>query len=36
MSIFLSYGLALGVVGSGVGVGLGLFFVRYINELEAI
>jgi lipoprotein-releasing system permease protein len=36
MSIFLSYGLALGVVGSGVGVVLGLFFVRYINELEAL
>jgi lipoprotein-releasing system permease protein len=36
MSIFLSYGLALGVVGSGVGVLLGLFFVRYINELEAV
>jgi lipoprotein-releasing system permease protein len=36
MSIFLSYGLALGVVGSGVGVLLGLFFVRYINELESV
>jgi lipoprotein-releasing system permease protein len=36
MSIFLSYGLALGVVGSGVGVLLGLFFVRYINQLEAV
>jgi lipoprotein-releasing system permease protein len=36
MSIFLSYGLALGVVGSGVGVVLGLFFVRYINELESV
>ncbi len=35
MSIFLSYGLALGVVGSGVGVVLGLFFVRYINEIES-
>ncbi|NOX56401.1 MAG: ABC transporter permease [Planctomycetes bacterium] len=34
MSIFLSYGLALGVVGSGVGVCLGLLFVRYINEIE--
>lgn len=34
MSIFLSYGLALGVVGSGVGVGLGLLFVHYINEIE--
>jgi lipoprotein-releasing system permease protein len=35
MSIFLSYGLFLGVVGSGVGVALGLFFVRYINEIES-
>ncbi|HSG70334.1 MAG TPA: FtsX-like permease family protein, partial [Planctomycetaceae bacterium] len=35
MSIFLSYGLALGIVGSGVGVMLGLLFVRYINEIEA-
>jgi lipoprotein-releasing system permease protein len=35
MSIFLSYGLALGVVGSGVGVLLGLLFVRYINEIES-
>ena len=34
MSIFLSYGLALGVVGSGVGVALGLLFVHYINEIE--
>jgi len=36
MSIFLSYGLALGIVGSGVGVALGLLFVRYINELESV
>jgi lipoprotein-releasing system permease protein len=34
MSIFLSYGLSLGVVGSGVGVIVGLLFVRYINEIE--
>jgi lipoprotein-releasing system permease protein len=34
MSIFLSYGLALGVVGSGVGVMLGLLFVHYINVIE--
>lgn len=34
MSIFLLYGLALGCVGSGIGVGLGLLFVRYINEIE--
>lgn len=36
MSIFLSYGLALGIVGSGVGVILGLLFVRYINEIEDV
>jgi len=35
MSIFLSYGLALGLVGSGVGVAMGLLFVRYINEIES-
>lgn len=34
MSIFLSYGLALGIVGSGVGVLLGLMFVKYINQIE--
>ena len=34
MTIFLSYGLALGVVGSGVGVVLGLLFVKYINQIE--
>ena len=35
MTIFLSYGLALGIVGSGVGVALGLLVVYYINEIEA-
>jgi len=35
MSIFLSYGLALGFVGSGVGVVMGLLFVRHINTIEA-
>lgn len=34
MSIFVSYGLALGIVGSGVGVVLGLLFVHYINVIE--
>ena len=34
MSIFLSYGLGLGMVGSAAGVGIGLLFVRYINEIE--
>jgi lipoprotein-releasing system permease protein len=33
MSIFLSYGLLLGAVGSGVGLILGLLFVHYINEI---
>ena len=36
MSIFLSYGLLLGAVGSGVGVIGGLIFVRYINHIAAI
>jgi len=36
MSIFLSYGLSLGLVGSGVGVIAGLLFVRYINQIEAV
>lgn len=35
MSIFLGYGFSLGVVGSGVGLGLGLLFVHYINEIAA-
>jgi lipoprotein-releasing system permease protein len=35
MSIFLSYGFALGVVGSGVGMVLGLLFVANINEVAA-
>jgi lipoprotein-releasing system permease protein len=34
MSIFVSYGLSLGLMGSGVGVVVGLLFVRYINEIE--
>jgi lipoprotein-releasing system permease protein len=33
MSIFLTYGLSLGLVGSGVGLVLGLLFVRYINQI---
>jgi lipoprotein-releasing system permease protein len=36
MTIFLSYGLSLGVVGSGAGVALGLLFVHYINEIEEL
>ena len=34
LTIFLSYGLSLGIVGAGVGCVLGLVFVRYINEVE--
>ena len=33
MGIFLGYGLALGMVGSGVGMVLGLLFVKYINPI---
>ena len=33
MGIFLGYGLSLGLVGSGVGMVIGLLFVRYINEI---
>lgn len=36
MSIFLSYGLGLGIVGSSAGVAIGLLFVRYINEIEDV
>ena len=34
MSIFLTYGLLLGMVGAGAGVGVGLLFVAYINQIE--
>ncbi|HVX10022.1 MAG TPA: ABC transporter permease [Pirellulales bacterium] len=33
MGIFLSYGLSLGMVGSGVGMVLGLMFVTNINQI---
>ncbi len=33
MSIFLTYGLSLGLVGSGVGLAIGLLFVVYINKI---
>jgi lipoprotein-releasing system permease protein len=33
MGIFLGYGLTLGVVGAGIGLAIGLLFVRYINEI---
>lgn len=34
LTIFLSYGLSLGVVGAGGGVAAGLVFVHYINQIE--
>ncbi|HMP78409.1 MAG TPA: FtsX-like permease family protein [Pirellulaceae bacterium] len=33
MSIFLGYGLALGAVGTGVGIAIGLVFVARINQI---
>jgi lipoprotein-releasing system permease protein len=33
MGIFLAYGLSLGLVGSGVGLGIGLVFVKNINAI---
>ena len=33
MGIFLAYGLSLGIVGSGVGMVIGLLFVVYINHI---
>jgi lipoprotein-releasing system permease protein len=35
MGIFLSYGLSLGIVGSGVGLVLGLLFVVNINQIAS-
>jgi lipoprotein-releasing system permease protein len=36
MSIFLSYGFSLGLVGSGVGMLGGLLFVTYINQIAKL
>lgn len=36
MGIFLAYGLSLGMVGSGVGMVLGLIFVVRINEIASL
>jgi len=36
MSIFLGYGLLLGVVGAGLGSALGLTITVYINEIENV
>jgi len=36
MSIFLAYGLSLGIVGAGVGCLIGLLFVNYINEIADV
>ncbi len=35
-SIFLAYGVLLGIVGSGAGAVLGLLFVHYINSIAAV
>lgn len=35
-SIFLGYGLSLGLVGAGAGLVLGLLFVAYINEIADV
>ncbi len=35
MTIFLTYGFSLGIVGSGVGILIGLLFVVYINTIAA-
>ena len=35
MRIFLGYGIALGIVGSGIGMVMGLAFVANINEIAA-
>ncbi|MCH2182790.1 MAG: FtsX-like permease family protein [Mariniblastus sp.] len=35
MSIFLSYGVSLGTVGTGVGIVLGLVIVYFINDIAA-
>lgn len=36
MAIFLSYGLSLGIVGSGVGMVMGLLFVANINRIARV
>lgn len=36
MSIFLNYGLSLGLVGAGAGLALGLTFVAYINQIADV
>jgi lipoprotein-releasing system permease protein len=36
MGIFLSYGLSLGIVGAGAGLGIGQLKVAYINEIADV
>ncbi|QGJ71658.1 Lipoprotein releasing system transmembrane protein LolC [Planctomycetales bacterium 10988] len=36
MGIFLSYGLSLGIVGSGVGMAIGLLMVAYLNPIADV
>jgi lipoprotein-releasing system permease protein len=35
MNVFLGYGLALGIVGSGLGMVIGLLIVIYLDQIEA-
>lgn len=36
MSIFLGYGMSLGLAGTGAGIVLGLLFVKYINQIAEL
>src|SRR5262245_58425643 len=36
MSIFLGYGLSLGIVGAGAGLAIGLLFIHYINQIRSL
>ena len=36
MSIFLGYGMSLGMVGTGAGIVLGLLFLKYINQIAEV
>lgn len=36
MSIFLGYGMSLGLAGTGAGIVIGLLFVKYINQIAEV